>query len=85
MAVAPDYSVGFSVEEIERILAVHKRELERTLVAWSDSGSSVTKRRIDEIHAVIAACQRALQKLDPVKYPTRPRTTQAQVVGHLPK
>ena len=57
----PDYSIGFVREEVEEILAAQKAELKRTLAAWSESGSSITKRRIDEIHAIIAACQAALK------------------------
>ncbi len=85
MTATIDYSIGFTKGEVEAILAVQKAELQKTLVAWTDSNSSATKRRIDEIHAVIAACQRALQKFDPVAYPLRPRTAQAQIVGELPQ
>ena len=48
MASTPDYSIGFTREEVEDILAAQKAELKRTLAAWSESGSSITKRRIDE-------------------------------------
>lgn len=64
-----DYSIGFSVHEVEEILAVQKTELKKTLTAYASDGSSVSKRRVDEIHAIVDACQRALQKLDPQKYP----------------
>lgn len=64
-----DYSIGFTASEVEEILAVQKAELKKTLTAYADNGSSVSKRRVDEIHAIIDACQRALQKLDPQKYP----------------
>ena len=57
MASTPDYSIGFTREEVEEILAAQKAELKRTLAAWSESGSSVTKRRNDKIHTVIAACK----------------------------
>ncbi len=65
----PDYSIGFTAAEVEEILAVQKAELKKTLAAYANDGSTVTKRRIDEIHTIIGACQRALQKLDPLKYP----------------
>jgi hypothetical protein len=68
-----DYSVGFSVAEIEEILAVHKAELKKTLTAYANDGSSYTKRHIDEIHTVIKACQDALVKLAPEKYRRRGR------------
>jgi hypothetical protein len=69
-----DYSVGFSVTEIEEILAVHKAELKKTLTAYANDGSSYTKRHIDEIHTVIKACQDALVKLAPEKYRWQGRT-----------
>lgn len=65
---AIDYSIGFSRDEVVDILDVHKAELKKTLAAWSDSGSSVTKRRIDEIHVVIASCQEALRKIAPAEF-----------------
>jgi hypothetical protein len=64
-----DYSIGFTTTEVEEILSIQKRELKKTLSAYSDNGSSVTKRRIDEINTIISSCQRALQKLAPEKYP----------------
>ncbi len=85
MTAVIDYSIGFTKGEVETILAVQKAELKKTLVAWTDSNSSATKRRIDEIHAVIAACQKALQKFDPVAYPLRPSTAQAQIIGEMPQ
>ena len=63
-----DYSIGFTKTEVEEILSVHKAELKKTLAAYSNDGSSVTKRRIDEINTVIHACQKALQKLSPEQY-----------------
>lgn len=83
--VTIDYSIGFTKQEIEQILAVHKLELQKTLVAWTDSGSSITKRRIDEIHAVIGACQAALKKLDPQTYGTTHRVAQSDCSDYLPK
>lgn len=84
MAV-PDYSVGFTRAEVEEILAAQKAELKRTLAAWSESGSSVTKRRLDEIHAIIAACQAALRKLAPDIYGRMAHVTTSEVTGYLPK
>lgn len=81
-----DYSIGFTVTEVEEILAAQKAELKKVLQAHSDSGTSVTKRRVDEIHAIIAGCQSALQKLDPITYPPRGRNAMQSVVdGYLPK
>ena len=83
--VLPDYSIGFTREEVEEILAAQKAELKRTLAAWSESGSSITKRRIDEIHAIIAACQTALRKLAPEIYGRTVRVATSEVFGFLPK
>jgi hypothetical protein len=46
----------------------------------------VSKRRLDEIHAIIRACQDALVKLAPDTY-ARPKRTamQSAVIGHLSK
>jgi len=82
---APDYSIGFTREEVEEILAAQKAELKRTLAAWSESGSSVTKRRVDEIHAIIAACQAALRKLAPDVYGRTAHVAASAVTGYLPK
>jgi hypothetical protein len=82
---APDYSIGFTRAEVEEILAAQKAELKRTLAAWSESGSSISKRRIDEIHAIIAACQAALRKLAPQIYGRAARVATSRVVGYLPK
>ncbi len=81
----PDYSIGFTREEVEEILAAQKAELKRTLAAWSESGSSVTKRRVDEIHAIIAACQAALRKLAPDAYGRTAHVITSEVSGYLPK
>lgn len=74
-----DYSIGFPTTEVEEILSIQKAELKKTLAAYADNGSSVSKRRIDEIHAIIAACQRALQKLDPARYPPPVRVAASHV------
>lgn len=82
---AIDYSIGFTQDEVEDILAVQKAELKKTLAAYADNGSSVTKRRIDEIHAVIAACQKALRKLDPETYGSPVKTVRSGFVGVMEK
>jgi hypothetical protein len=84
MAVV-DYSIGFTQVEVEEILTSQKAELKKTLAAYANDGSSVTKRRIDEIHTVIAACQKALQKLDPATYGKPLKTSATGFVGHLEK
>jgi hypothetical protein len=78
-----DYSIGFTQTEVEEILTAQKGELKKTLAAYANDGSSVTKRRIDEIHAVIGACQRALQKLAPETYGKPLKTSATGFVGIL--
>ena len=55
MASTPDYSIGFTREEVEEILSAQKAELKRTLAAWSESGSSITKRRIERLQCCDAS------------------------------
>jgi hypothetical protein len=85
MASTPDYSIGFTREEVEEIPAPQKAELKRTLTAWSESGSAVTKRRVDEIYAIIEACQKALRRLAPDVYGRPVRVATSEVFGFLPK
>ena len=86
MANVVDYSIGFSVPEIEEILSAQKAELKKTQAAYANDGSSVSKRRLDEIHAIIRACQDALVKLAPDTYSKPKRTAiQSAVVGYLEK
>ena len=80
-----DYSVGFTLQEVEEILAVQKTELSKTLAAYANDGSSVTKRRLNEIHTIIAACQDALRKLDPETYGRPARVVRTGFSGHLAK
>ena len=76
---AIDYSIGFTRKEVEKIFAVHKAELEKTLASWTDSGSAVTKRQLADIHTVIAACQDALRKLAPDEYGRGRRVAQSSI------
>ena len=80
-----DYSVGFTVSEVEGILNAQKAELSKTLAAYANDGSSVTKRRLNEIHTIIAACQDALRKLDPETYGRPARVVRTGFSGHLAK
>jgi hypothetical protein len=69
-ATAPDYTIGFSKAEILAILEAQKAELTKVMAAWGEANGTVTKRRVDEIHTIIGACQRALRILYPDQYPT---------------
>lgn len=83
-----DYYTGFTQEEVEEILSTHKGELKETMQRFSESGSSVDRLRVDEIHKIIGACQDALKKFDPDTYggdPRRRRTGVSSVQGYLHK
>lgn len=68
MASEPDYSIGFTLAEVEEIFTALKAELKKTIASYSESGTQVIRQRVDDIHKKMAACQRALQKLDPTTY-----------------
>ena len=86
MASVADYYTGFSQAEVEAIFAAQKQELSKALQAYSEGGTQVTKRRLDEVNAILAACQAALFKFDPVAYPrTRKRVSSSRVVGYMSK
>ena len=80
-----DYTIGFTTEEVEASLAVQKGELLKTQQAYASDGSSVNKRRIEEIHLIIRACQDALVKLDPTTYGTARHAIQAGFSGYMEK
>lgn len=79
--MAIDYSIGFTEEEVLEILAIQKEELKKTLQSFSDSGSSATKRRLDEINSIILSCQQALQKMNPQKYGKLKRVYHSDLSG----
>lgn len=79
-----DYSIGFTEEEVLEILSVQKAELKKTLQSFSDSGSSATKRRLDEINSIISSCQLALRKLNPQKYGGTNRIHSSDLSGGFP-
>ena len=62
-------------------------DLARADTNWPsvDLGGELPQRRIDEIHAIIAACQKALRRLAPEIYGRAIRVGTSGVIGHLPK
>lgn len=68
MAAVPDYYTGFTQPEVEATLAAQKLELKKALQAYNENGTSVTKRALDDVNLIIAGCQKALRKFDPVTY-----------------
>ena len=72
MAAVPDYYTGFTQAEVEAILAVQKGELRKALQAYTENGTSVTKRALDAVNLIIAGCQKALKKFAPETFGDRP-------------
>lgn len=81
------FTVGFSVAEVLQIQAKAKEMLVegKTIMAWGDSGSTVSKQFAMPIKEVLEECAHALRVLDPATYAPRRRSAQAQVIGYLPK
>lgn len=76
-----DMSKNFTVEEVEEILAENKKVLKKLMMSYSESGSQVTYKRLEDTKEIISACQAALSKLDPFKYGKTRRTCQSTVGG----
>lgn len=81
----PDYSIGFTLAEVEDIFAVLKLELKKVISSYSESGTQVIRQKTDDIHKKMAACQAAMQKLDPTSYGTQNKTATSAVPHHLPR
>jgi hypothetical protein len=81
------FITGFTISEV---LAIQQRAKEfliegKTLMNWTDSGSSASKQFTMPVDQVLEECAHALRVLDPATY-GRPRTIAvSQVSGYLPK
>ena len=78
---ALDFTTGFTLEEVEGILAQNKKILNKLMVSFSESGSQVTYKRLEDVKEIISACQKSLRTLDPTTYGTRRRTAQSSAWG----
>ena len=69
------FIVGFSVEEVRAIQNKAKELLleGKTIMAWNDSGSSVTKEFALTVRETLDECAYALCILDPATYGRRRR------------
>jgi hypothetical protein len=74
---ALDMTTGFSTEEVVEILEENKKTLKKLMVSFQESGSQITYKRLDDTKEIIAACQHALRKLDPITYGKTRRTCQS--------
>lgn len=81
------FVIGFTIAEVLQIQAKAKEMLMegKTIMAWSDSGSSVSKQFSMPVKEVLEECSCALRALDPATYGPRRRSAQAQIIGYLPK
>ena len=78
---AIDMTTGFTTEEVEEILEENKKTLKKLMMSFSESGSQITYKRLEDTKEIICACQHALRKLDPFKYGKTRRTCQSTASG----
>lgn len=82
------FVTGFTVAEVLAIQAKAKELLleGKTLMNWSDSGTSAGKQFTMPIDEVLAECAHALLTLDPFTYGNPPGQASVSFIsGHLPK
>ena len=74
------FIVGFTVVEVQAIQAKAKQMLleGKTIMSWSDSGSSVTKQFALTVKETLEECAHALRILDPATYGRRKRVLVSQ-------
>jgi hypothetical protein len=80
------FITGFTVAEVLAIQAKAKEMLleGKTIMAWGDSGTSVSKQFPMTVKETLEECAHALRVLDPVTYAPRRRVAQSSV-GYIPK
>lgn len=77
-----DYSRGYSVAELEALLATAKIEREKYLQSFSDSGSSATRISLETVEKKIGGILDALEMLNPIQYAsTAPKDRTMGVLG----
>lgn len=81
------FVIGFTIAEVLQIQAKAKEMLVegKTIMAWSDSGSSVNKQFAMPVKEVLEECACALRVLDPATYGPRRRAAQSTVASYLHK
>jgi hypothetical protein len=80
------FITGFSVAEVLQIQSKAKELLieGKTVMAWGDSGSTVTKQFPMAVKEVLQECAYALRVLDPATYGPRRNVAQSGITGYLP-
>ena len=81
------FITGFTVAEVLQIQSKAKELLVegKTVMAWGDSGSTVSKQFPMTVKEVLEECAFALRVLDPVTYGPRRRVAQSTVTPILYK
>ena len=80
------FITGFTVEEVLAIQARAKALLleGKTIMSWSDNGTSTSKQFTMPPKEVLAECAYALRKLDPYTYGTNSRISMSAVPPIFP-
>ena len=71
------FMVGFTVPEIKVIQKKAKTALMegKTVMSWSDGGTSVSKQFIMPVSEILEECAYALRRLEPATTPGSPQTS----------
>ncbi len=81
------FVTGFTAEEVKAIQSRAKALLMegKTIMSWSDNGTSTNKQFVMPVREVLEECAYALRKLDPETYgrPSR-RVSLSYLPGRLP-
>ena len=80
------FTVGFTVAEILQIHTKAKQMLleGKTLMTWSESGSSAGKQFAMPVKDTLEECSFALRKMDPNTYGGRRRTIGRSTIASFP-
>jgi hypothetical protein len=80
------FTIGFTVAEILQIQTKAKQMLleGKTLMTWSESGSSAGKQFAMPVKETLEECAFALRKLEPETYGGRRRTIGRSSISHIP-
>ncbi|PTY03331.1 hypothetical protein DB346_05475 [Verrucomicrobia bacterium LW23] len=87
MASQGIFTVGFTISEILQIQQQAKKMLleGKTVMSWTDTGTTTTKQFPMTVREVLEECAYALRKLQPAAYPSAPVAASSSVCGYLPK
>jgi len=80
------FTTGFSVAEVLQIQSKAKELLVegKTIMAWGDGGTTVSKQFPMTVKEVLEECIYALRVLDPATFGPRRNVAQSGVTGYLP-